>query len=481
MIKFYEHPEYTKKKENWKKWHDLYQGDHATLVSDINYLWPHTIEETNPKLFESRKRRTRYLEIPEIVISLWTSFFYRNAPEPSKDALDEKKLLSFLEDTDKSGTKFPAFAMKMTEVFLEAGKVGILVEAPSEGANLEPYAFVVHPLEIKDWQEESKDPARIGKLNMLRREYKTVLPRESLQSEPKEVIVSDLYQRVSATQISVDRYHREIEKKVQGVKNKEGEWKPAGEFILKLSEIPMVIIEDESWIKGVCEETLRHFNLRSCRDNIQHQQGYTNIFIIGVDAEDTKTISAISEYTWPILPAGSSVVPIAPTSTASYDENISEAMMSAFKVGLNQMRSVASDSKAVQSAESIDAEKDERVALVESARDRFSQALTLVLNFVAEFKGIKGDFLASLSLDATEEDINEFTQLYMTFANQFRQNPQYEKLAFEKVIKKMFSESELEEIEEAEINVQEETQEEVVVPLNPFDEVLEEDVGQESA
>jgi hypothetical protein len=476
VIKFYEHPEYSKKKENWQKWHDLYKGDHKTLVSNPDYLWPHTIEEKNIALFESRKRRTRYLEIPEIVISLWTSFFYRNAPEPSDDALDPRKLLPFLEDTDKKGTNFPVFAMKMTEHYLEAGKVGILIDAPTEGSNLEPYASIIHALEIKDWQEETNNSARVGKLNMLRREYKTVLPRTSLQSKPKEVIVSDVYQRTGPNVIEVQRYYKEEQKQVQGVKNQDGEWRLVSEFTLALSEIPMVILEDESWIKGVCEETLRHFNLRSCRDNIQHQQGYTNIFIIGIDAEDTKQVNAISEYTWPILPAGASVTPISPTSTASYDENIAEAMMSAFKVGLNQMRAVASDSKAIQSAESIKAEKDERVALVESTRDRFSRALTEVLNIVAEFKGVQGEFIASLSLEITEENMDEFTQLYMTFANSFRQNPAYDRLAFEKVVKKMFSDSELEELEGLEINVQEEEAQEVETQ-NAFDAVLEEDAG----
>jgi hypothetical protein len=475
MAEFFEHPEYRANKENWKKWKDLYDADHETLVSNPDYLWPHTIEEKNPNLFRARKRRTRYLEIPEIVVSVWTSFFFRNPIEPSDDALE--LLVDFIESVDRKEMSFTALGLKFVETYLQAGKAAILVDAPAEGENLEPYASVIHPLEIKDWQEEEADSVRMGRLNMLRREYKATLARSSLMEKPREVVISDLYERVANNQIQVTRFQKDVKQKVSGQKNKEGEWQAVSEFTLALSEIPFVIIQDTSWIKGVCEETLRHFNLRSCRDNIQHQQGYTNIFIVGMDAEDSKAVQAISEYTWPILPVGASVTPISPTSTDSYDRNISEALMTAFKVGLNQMRSVASDSRAVQSAESIHAEKDERIALVESTRDMFSKALSQVLVLVAEFKGVSGEFLASLSFDLTEDDMQEFSQNYMTFAEQFRRNPEYNRLAFEKVLGKMFSEAELEQVESAGIVTSE-----LEIPTfqNEFQRILEEDDNREA-
>ena len=447
-VQLFENQDYTENKAYWIKWRDLYNGDHKVLTESFEYLWPHYIEEfgkDGARLLRARRRRTRYLEIPEIVISLWTSYFFRQAPTISVETDD--LLGEFKENIDGKKTPLDAFAIKATESFLQSGKVFILVDAPSEGSEKIPYMQLVHALDVPDWELETDDPLRRGKFNLFRREYLQTQKRENLTQQPKTLKISDEYFRENG-KVVINRYSMPTSSEKTNFHTK-SEWQFKERIEIGLPEIPVAMIEDQSWIKGVCEETLRYFNLRSARDNIQHQQGYNLIFIIGGDGSDSGQIQGISEHTWPLLAAGSSVVTVPPVSTASYDASIDEALSSAFRVGLNQLRQVASDSKAVQSADSISEEKDERLALVEATTSMIQSLMNQALLFYAEFRG-EQNFVPSfdLSQEFDEANFELFSKVFLTFRDQFKANPILERKAFEKAISKVFSESELEEMED---------------------------------
>ena len=449
-VKLYQHPDYVANKGDWRKWRDLYDAEHKTLVNNPDYLWPHYVEEVGKhkeRLLRGRKRRSRYLEIPEIVVSLWTSYFFRHEPTLSEET--QELLGEAIDNLDGQGMPFDVLSLKATEVFLQAGKVMLLVDAPSTGGDIQPYMQILHPLDVPDWETESEDPSRFGRFNLFRREYIRTEQRASLAEKPEQSMISDVYMRMADGLIQVTRYKRKVDKRSTVIISEGESWELEETFDLTLSEIPVVVLEDQSWIKGVCEETLRHFNLRSARDNIQHQQGYKTVFLIGLDPQDAQQVNAVSENTWPILPTGADVKEITPVDTTSYDRNIQEALSAAFRVGLNQLRQMASDSRAPQSAEALSEEKDERVALVESTISRLETFLNHALLVFAEFKG-DTSFVPSVSLnrDITSEDFDEFARLYLTFANQFRSNPQYDKAAFQKALGQMFSEAELAELEE---------------------------------
>jgi hypothetical protein len=447
-VKLYNHPDYEKERILYEKWRDFYEGDHATLTGNPRYLIPHYVETLgtpqSDKLLALRRARTRFLEVPEIIVSIWISFFFRQEPTLGADTL---KLLNGIEgNIDGQGTSITRFLEQvLVDGLIYGDKIGI-VDTFANALD-RPYWIRVSPMDLRDWDIEYLDPERIGKANAARREYFQVEKRSRLDVEPEVIHYSDMLYMADG-KYAVDRFRIPTtkERKEMRIVSEEQSWIKVETIESDLDEIPIVIQKGESWIKGVVEETQRHFNIRSAKDSVEHEQAYKKLFLIGNNLDDPEQLKAISEHVWPILPEGSTIHEVGEVNVSGYQASMSEALENAFKVGLNQLRQVAGDSAQVQSKEANQAEKDERLALVESTIAELEDFAKKMLGYSFKFMGDdKTEPEISFSKELTDEDSDQFANLYSIFADKIRRFPELEQMVLKKVVGKMFTGDQLDD------------------------------------
>lgn len=469
MTTLYEHPTFTANKPNWIKWRDLYLGDHTILTSSTDYFWPHAMEtqsnEEAKSLLTSRKRRTRYLNIIEILVSLWTSYFFREEPQPDDEASILLDADGALENIDGYGTSLTSLIKDyLTPNYLLYGKPILLVDAYAiEAQNgqqekelgVRPFIQVINPLDNPDWEIEATDPARIGRYNLFRYEFLQFIPRTSATQEPQTKLCSYSLEK-TGTNYVVKKYYATLDK--QGNVNEQFRdketsrinWLSEGETAVDLSELPVVGITRDSWIKDAAEETLRHFNLRSNLDNVNYFQGYDTKFIVGVNPSDAASYRAMTEYSAVFLPEGAQPIKLPANDPLALERATADAISTAFKVGLNQLRALPGDSRQVQGADTQLEDKDNQYALVESSIDELENLTNQALQHYAAFKGVD-NFQGTIEFnkEITKEDTQQFLEIWAATRDELIRVNGVRKAIVKKLISKLELENEDELLEMA--------------------------------
>lgn len=452
MTTLYTHPVYNAQRENWIRYRDLYEGDHNVLAGS-DYLWLHPIETKNDpdgattRLRAGREQRTRYLNLVEAVTSLWCSFFFRE--DYTLDDATRELLGDAEDDIDGKGTSLLGFIKdQITVNYLLYGRVYVTADAFSrtgrnlaeqKNLNVRPFLEIHHPLTVKDWDIETEDTRRIGKYNFIRYEYDLIPPRTPSQ-EP-------IYQRYSQVLDRNGNKYRSTTYKTpidsQGnytrldPTSKNAEWEPVSTIDSQtLEEIPLAVISQSPWLHDVCEETLRFYNLRSNLDNVNYFQGYDDKYIIGVT--NPEQMKNFGEYIVKFLPQEGSATKLEPSNPVSLERSVDGALSNVFKVGLNMFRTLPSDSKGVQSADTQQEDKDNTYAMVESSLDDIEALVNQSLTHWATFQGKKG-FIPGLELckEVKQEDFDMFIKVVNAFRDEINQQPIVQEGVFEKVIEKL--------------------------------------------
>jgi len=429
LATLYRHEEYIALLPQWERVRDLYEGKHS-VVSLPSYLWPHQFEladtADSKRLRASRELRTKYLKLPRMMKEIWTSFFFRKMPVLNEEA---QQLLGDAKNSiDGKGTSIATFIKRdLLTCVLQTGRSNILVDAFSSRASnkaeeialgLRPYMEILSPLFVPDWETESEDGRRIGKLTMLRHEYD--LKQKRLRATEKPSYKHMCAERfLDGSSYCIQRYVQDEKSKTATEAESSG-WKEDGDpIITKISEVPIARIVGEPWLDEVCDESERLHNLRSNRDNILYFQGYQKIFIIGPADDEQKR--AMGEYLMAFAPEGTSIQVIEPVALNGYEAAIAEAVNDAFKVGLLQLRALPSDSRAVQGADTVAEEKDTAFARVEAAIEDMENAMNEALGYWAMFTGAKDtDARIEFNREITPESFDEVIQIFQAFSDHFR-------------------------------------------------------------
>lgn len=399
----YWRPDYYWKRNDWIKWRDLYDGKHDILVGKT-YLIPHSFEEKDTdtdsqKIRSGREKRTRYLNLMEMLTSVWQTIFFKKKPNFAdlEDFLGDR-----LDNIDGQGTSFFSFIRDcvLRDLLLYGKTVILASNSPEQAQTLAdetgvvPYLKALCPLDVTDWDLETQDPLRVGKFNMLRHEFNLLAPRTDSSVKPEMNRFCHVYKRISAAQVTVDIYKIPLnydltipQQYLINMQDLSQGWISVGTVDLSLSEIPACFIDGDSWLKDAAEECLRAFNLRSNRDNILYYQGYCQDFITGVDPTNTALRAAVSEYIRLLLPEGANLGRLQPVPTTDIDRNVQEAIDLTFKVGLNMFRTIPADSRVGQSADSMSQEKDNPVSLVEATIESLENLVNQALAYMGEFMG----------------------------------------------------------------------------------------------
>lgn len=450
-IILYTHPFYVRTREDWIRYRDLAEGDHRVLTSQ-EYLWPHPIELSRDvaasQLRDGREMRTRYLNLVEAIESLWGSYFFRKCYTLDKAT---EELLGDAEDNiDGYGTSLFSFIKDgVLKSYLRYGKVIVSVDAFSKtGKNLaeqkesgiRPFFELVQPLTAPDWELEVEDTARIGKLNFIRTEYDLILPRASAQVEPtthrytQVKYLKDGRYAIATYTTPTDRKGAYIRKDPD---TQLAIWEQVGdEVVTQLEEIPVSIIDSEPWLHDVCEETLRFYNHRSNLDNVNYFQGYADKYVSGVT--NPEQMKAFGEYVMKFLPEGGKATIIPPTQAVGLELATNESLSSVFKVGLNMFRALPSDAKGIQSSDTIEQDKDNTYAMVESSLEEIENLMNDAIKHYAAFMG-QPDFEPDLELnkEIKGENFDQFLRTYAAFKDKFDQMPTLSQAITKKAVHKL--------------------------------------------
>lgn len=465
----HKHPQYDYNFEDWKLCTQLFEGKHGVVCKDTSILWPHAIEEPAGLDLQSalgklvtdigstqwhrRTRRTRWLAIPEIIASLLISFIFRKQPDFSEveDLFGEQ-----MSNVDGQGNSLYSFLKNSFALdYLKYGKAIIKVEssrhsaatlADEIGANVRPYFTSVNPLNMPDW--ELADGPQITNFNWLRYEYDRVKNRTKATEEPKTERISKAYYK-NGNSVIYEVYQVDTSR----LKANTGAWQLVGQDELKLSRIPFVVVEDVSWLKDVNQEALRYHNIRSSRDNILHNQGYQKVVVSGVDPNDPKQLQGMNETNWILVrDPSASVTAIEPPDLGAHERALDEALNNCFKVGLNQLRLLPSDSKVAQAADSISEEKDNTAALIESTLEDIENAANEAISLWAEYKGIEGyDGKISIEKNFSNDDINQFLKVYNSTRDLLSKYQEVQKMVTKKAVRSLGLQDDEQELALAEV------------------------------
>jgi hypothetical protein len=436
-LKLYQNTRYKELAPKWRKYKDWYEADHDTLVSNSAYLIPHPIElmpsEEAGRLYNSRKNRTEALKGVEMCVSIWTSILFRESPTFDKEAFTLLERTNGLEDIDGQGTSFESFIIEeLSPQYLVYGDIAILAESFTANAisagqeqelGLRPYLKIITPLCFTDWAKETANASRLGKLNFARYEYFKEDPRYSETDEIKRYLCSDSFRRDASGNVLIQKYESELDDHGQPKKANDGQidWTPTTLISLssELKEIPISLIQKESWVDGVCAEAKRHFNHRSNLDSINHFQGYPSTFIFGVDPSDAKQYKLISEYTLTFVKdTEARVERLQAGDSAGVERAVDDSLNMMFKVALDQVRSLPTDSKAVQGADTISEEKRNLYTLLVSTISRLENITQQALDNYALLAGEK-EFKGKVTFnrEIKEEDINQLIKIFNSFGD----------------------------------------------------------------
>lgn len=456
-VSFYKHPNYENRELSWKLYKDLYEGD-PQKMRRTDVLWPHQVELTNDptgnKLRANREIRTRYFNAIEIIVSLFRSLFFNGDYALSTEAIGVLTKYDAERDITGDGKSLRQFMENEVLVnYLLYGRVWVLADnfgihaetvAEAQRAGLRPYLESLHPLDVMDWSVETGQPARLGKLNWIRHEYELIEERTRPDIEPKIYRYSKVIRRnqeSGAVTIELYRTPSSKNRRLNVPVDTEAVWSLVGEpvTLTGLSEIPVADFEGDEWLKDAVQEALRFHNLRSNHDNILYNGGYDRIFLIGIDATDAQQRQAVTEYTFPLLPAGASVTSIPPTNLQPYREAMAESLNLIFKQALNMLRIMPNDSRVAQSETSTSAEREELYKLVKSSIIEIEQIMNESLANFARMSGA-GEELAkactiTLSKEICADSIEEFLLIVNAFRSDVQQNPE----VYNRVLKKVYS------------------------------------------
>jgi cell fate (sporulation/competence/biofilm development) regulator YmcA (YheA/YmcA/DUF963 family) len=443
MTKLYRNPDYVRNLSEMELARDLYQGKKEVLVNNDAIFWKTATERSTDgeALLRDRRIRTCYQNFTEIVTSLIVSFLLRKAPDTTEAA----KLLSEseLKNIDGYGNSLQAFVKnKFTPDYLNYGKACILVEASKNSAKnrLEelasgwrPYFTYLNPISVTDWERESEQP-RAGEFKFIRYEFIKLEPRNSEAEEPKEFKYSKAYSYQDGVIYSKIYRGAEIVKGASTVITDSENWNLLSNDPLGIKAIPLIVLEDESWLKDVNQESLRYFNIRSSKDNILHNQGYQRVFISGMDGQDTSAVQTLNESNWILLPTNSTVSTISPADVAGHDKALEESVNNIFKIGLNQLRLLPSDSRVAQGADSVAEEKENTFALIESTLEDIENSINRALSVYAEYKGETLEKGIELNKSISKTDVQSFVTIYNAFRDDFKKLGSLQKATLKKAV-----------------------------------------------
>jgi hypothetical protein len=441
MEALHDHPEYVENRREWETFRDLQEGKQSVLTSP-EYLIEH-FAENHPKygnlLRRMRARRSRYLNLMEMVTGVWTGIFFKEDPQ-----LDQKVKDLFgehVKSVDGKGNSLTEFVKK--SMFLDLilyGKCVVYTFAPkvngdtkADEAGHRAFFYSISPLALRDWQmrEDAEQ-----EFEMIRYEYHEVQRRSDLTQKPVLELRSVVLKKSPGGGITLRIYKQKDAGVTDGKR-----WELVEERgIPQLEHLPVVGCFDETWVRGVAEMQLQLFNYMSAYSNqLNHSAFQRHVFSGPVGDEDVKTWGDNAAL---IVPQGTQVTTIEPADMTGHERAIELTIQWLFKVGFNRIQSLAANSKAVAGADTIREMKDELLSLVQGKIEEIENAVNRMVKHYAVYvygpeKGAKFDGRVTFSRDVSIEDVEQLIEMVTLVRRDIDEIPSWRKAVLKKFAQKM--------------------------------------------
>lgn len=427
-IKLFEHPDYKRNASDWQTYFDLYEGRHEVVTSD-RYLVRHLLElhpNEGADLRRMRVQRTRYLNMLEMVVSVWTGLFFKEDPVADKKV--ESLFGDHLKNVDGLGNSLAAFLKGPVMLnYLLTGRVAVLTDAPeffgvtkADQQRHRAFFQVLPALSLKDWQFRRDVPMEYERL---RYEYSEVADRTSLVDvAPEEVLHSRVFS-LEPNGYSVRTFRRPKDSDSTGWEEKGQEQLVAG-----FPELPVAVCLGDTWVRGVSEMQLQLLNYMSAYSNQLNHTAFERHVFAG--PMSTETQKAWSEYAALVVPQGTTVSTIPPADMSGHERAIDLTQQWLMKVAFNRVQSLAANTKAVAGADTLRELKDELLSLIVGEIESIENAANRMVRHYAMFvlgpeEGATFDGRVTLSREVSVEDVKQFLELVAAFRRDIDRIPSW--------------------------------------------------------
>lgn len=469
--RFHKHSEYVFREHIWKRIADLLQGDDTCLKSK-KYLWEHAIEQTDRQCEDRdikeaqydrqlREQRTQYVNYIKMVEERFVSLMMKggfNVPQEITAMFDGEET-----NVDGQERDLEEFATVIARDLIDYGVGYVMTDAQTinarnrmeeREAGARPYLSHIHPLDLQDWQIGSQ-----GQYTAFRYEYKLLVPRETLESEPvlaHYTTIASLYVApenipvvrgdevvdieqgqtfyLLKTYVSVDEEGLLVNHHPSCKKEEHHNWQLLNETpIPELDELPLATNRvQDSCLEPVVPIALKIYNKQSDLDNILHNQCYDRSFGFGdlggaldeagnITSDSAKQLMlSTKSFVWINDPAGK-VEKLEPTNPEALIGSIQSDIGDLFKVAFNQTRMSKPDSATGESAETKREAKEDLITRVQRLRERLLSIMNKAIKDYAMFKSQNAEFDSEIGFneELTEADLTELTSFVRGFTDRF--------------------------------------------------------------
>lgn len=480
MTNFNEHIEYQERKADWQVYEDLYEGKKEVLLE--KYLIKHEFEYTDNQLFSIRKERTEYTNFMAPFVSRFASLIFKRDQDYTRamEVIFKGDAEKEFDNIDGEDTPLDLWLKReLSPCYFLYGKAGIYVDSPdievrSRREEIElgirPYFHLWEPLSLIDWQYGSSK-GRLRALDFAAYRYKLIEPRKKATEE----ITQNEY--VKYLHLDGGRYT------ITTYKKEDKQYTEVSSKPTKLDEIPLTIVDRDSWMKDVAPKLRQLYNLESTLDNIQLFQAHQRIMAVGdfKAGEGGKYAAGAGNLLVLVSQNGGSIQIAEPADTTSLERRIEGVKADAVKIAFNQNRHLPGDSRDAESDKTLKEQKEEFRALAVNAAKDIEAMTNRSLYHYARMKGlnIEPEQFVTFDTDITEEDIDEFLNLTQVFEPRINLYPSWRK-EVDKIGAKTMNLSNIEEVVK-EINA---TPDEALQPQaeqDPLNDIFGNNGSQESA
>jgi hypothetical protein len=284
-----------------------------------------------------------------------------------------------------------------------------------------------------DWELETLIPARKGKLNFLRTEYKKLEPRKSASEEPQVNDYTTIYQADGSRYMVTTYRKRGSQSNVTDVAGAT-DWELVGDEVesSELNEIPISFAMRESAADPLVDPLLALYNAQSALDNQLNFQAYQRILASGQFKPGDAAV--MNEGNITMFGEGYTFTIVEPSNPSALKDRIGELQSAVMQIAFSQRRVINASSALVESAETLKESMREFTAnMVMAGKDIKLIADDAVRNF-ALFRGREVDEAGiGFDFDLNQESIEQQIALTNAFYSDIVRHPTWHKSTLKKV------------------------------------------------
>lgn len=424
---------------------DCYDNVTETM-RDEKYLLRHNLEtkRDGARYYRQRQSRTFPINFAAPIVDTWQDLFMKREPIVPVEVKD--LFNGFADNVDGEGNDIVSYLeSKMLRDRFVHGNPTTLVDAPNNTAlnpsqeraqGIRPFLIDISRIKMVDWSVEKGMSVRCGRYNFMCYQYRAHKPRQSFRDED----VMLWYRRCFFRDLSEGS--PKVYSQIFSAKNESSEkWEIESDPLLLegFDEIPVYTMFTGDWISDICSQVLKYINLESTLDNILYYQGYRHTFVSGNVPPNER--GKLSEYSLVLLPENSNVISIPAENPSALLERLASTENNIWRLGLQQIRQVPTNSKVGQSADSQIQEKEGTINLVKRNIGAFENFANQIVKGVAEYHNETAYnpeiHRITFNRDISETDINNTVLVLNTLRKEMSRMPTLRKAVVSQIIRSL--------------------------------------------